>query len=195
MSLLFRGDVDQSSQVCPYSNPPFENFTDDHIFPDFLGGRRFIRVCRDCNSRFGHSFEAKVATRLKKMQVFVSHFGLDLTYSPARWPSALEIDGTRYNLKSGPDGAQYELARPVIFRNEAGNIIGGRARSTSEAQKVATSLIRKGKAKEIKIEASPAETLNDIKLTVDLSYDVDLYRFSAKLVCNTAVLMGRRSLV
>jgi len=186
---------DQPSEVCPYSDPPFGDFTDDHIFPEFLGGRRSIRVCRDCNSRFGHSFEAKAARQLKRMQVFVSHFGLGLTLTPATWPSALEIDGTTYNLKSGPDGAQYELARPVILRNEAGDIIGGRARSRSEAEQFAASLIKKGKAKEIKIEEAPSENLNDIRLSVDLSYNEDLYRFSAKLACNMAIVMGREALI
>jgi hypothetical protein len=129
------------------------------------------------------------------MQVFISHFGLDLTRPPATWRSALEIAGTTYNLKSGPNGVQYELADPVILRNEAGNIIGGRARSRSEAKKTAASLIKKAKAKEIKIEEAPRENLNDIKLSPDLSYDEDLYRFSAKLAGNMAIAMGREALI
>jgi HNH endonuclease len=186
---------DQPREVCPYSDPPFGEFTDDHIFPEFLGGRRWVRVCRNCNSRFGHSFEATAATQLRRLQVFVSHFGLDVTRTPATWPSALEMDGTTYNLKSGPSGVQYELARPVILRNEAGDVIGGRARSRSEAEQAAASLIRKGNAKEVKIEEAPGENLNDIKLVVDLSYNADLYRFSAKLVANMTVFMGRRTFV
>jgi hypothetical protein len=129
------------------------------------------------------------------MQVFVSHFGLDLTRTLATWPSALEIDGTTYDLKSGPSGAQYELARPVILRNEMGDIIGGRARSRFEAEQLVSGLIKKGKAKEIKIEEAPRENLNDIKLSVDLSYNEDLYRFSAKLASNMAILMGREALI
>jgi hypothetical protein len=185
----------KSSEVCPYSAPPFGEFTNDHIFPEFLGGRRSIRVCRDCNNRFGHSFEANAAAQLKRMQVFVSHFGLDLTHAPATWPAALDIEGTSYDLKSGPDGVQYELARPIILRNEAGEIIGGRARSRSEAKKVAASLIDKGIAKEIKIEESPGENLNDIKLSMDLNYNDDLYRFSAKLASNMAIALGHGSLI
>jgi hypothetical protein len=163
---------DQPGEVCPYSDPPFGEFTDDHIFPEFLGGYRSIRVCRECNSGFGHSFEAKAASQLKRMQVFISHFGFDLTRTPATWPSAIEIDGTTYNLRSGPSGVQYELARPVILRSEAGDIIGGRARSRSEAEQAAASLIKRGKAKEIKIEEAPSESLSDIKLSVDLSSEL-----------------------
>jgi hypothetical protein len=185
----------QSDEVCPYSDPPFGEFTDDHVFPQFLGGRRSIRVCRDCNNLFGHSFEANAARQLKRMQVFISHFGLDLTRAPATWPSALVIDDTTYNLTSGPRGTQYELARPVIRRNEAGDIIGGRARSRSEAEQTAASLINKGKANEIKIEEAPGENLNGIALSVNLSYNEDLYKFSAKLVGNTAIVMGRAALI
>lgn len=195
MSSFAESNPDQPSEVCPYSDSPFGEFTNDHIFPEFLGGRRSIRVCRDCNSRFGHSFEAKAANQLKRMQVFISHFGLDLTHAGATWPSALDIDGTTYDLKSGPDGVQYELARPIILRNDAGEIVGGRARSRSEARQVAASLIKKGKAKEIKIEEAPGENLNKIKLSVNLSYNDDLYRVSAKLASNTAIAMGRETLI
>jgi hypothetical protein len=76
-----------TAETCPYSEPPFGKFTNDHIFPDFLGGRKSIRVCRDCNSGFGHSFEAKAAAQIKRMQVFVSHSGLDLSRAPATWPA------------------------------------------------------------------------------------------------------------
>ena len=180
---------------CPYSEPPFEELSDDHIFPEFLGGRRTIRICRDCNSRFGHSFEAKAAAQLKRMQVFISHFGLDLTNSGASWPSALEIDGVTYDLRSGPDGVQYELARPVILRNESGEIVGGRARSRREAEQVIAGLIRKGRAKSLEVEEATDETLDGVKLSVDLSYNEDLYRFSTKLVANVAVALGRDTLV
>jgi hypothetical protein len=51
--------------------------------------------------------------------------------------------------------------------------------------------MKKGKAKEIKIEEDPGENLNGMTLCVDLSYNEDLYKFSAKLVGNTAIVMGR----
>jgi hypothetical protein len=185
----------QVSEECPYSSPPFLEFTGDHIFPECLGGRRTIRVCRNCNSRFGHLFEAKAAMQLKRMQVFVSHFGLDLSRTPASWPSALEIDGVTYDLKSGPSGVQYELARPVILRNEAGQIIGGRARSLAEAKQIADSLKRKGLAKDVNVEKTPSENLNGIKLEVDLSYNQELYKFSTKLASNLTIAMGREALI
>ena len=186
---------DQTKEECPYSDLPFGEFTNDHIFPESLGGRRTIRVCRNCNSKFGHLFEAVAAKQLKRMQVFVSHFGLDLSRTPASWPSALEIDGVIYDLKSGACGAQYELARPVILRNETGQITGGRARSLTEAKQIANSLKRKGLAKDVNVEKRASENLNGVKLEVDLSYNQELYKFSAKLASNLSIAMGREHLI
>jgi hypothetical protein len=129
------------------------------------------------------------------MQVFISHFGLDLARAPATWPSAIQIDGATYDLKSGSSGTQYELARPIILRDESGEIIGGRARSRREAEQLAAGLVRKNKAKEVTVQEAPSENLNEIKLNVDLSYNDDLFRFSTKLACNMAILMGREALI
>jgi hypothetical protein len=129
------------------------------------------------------------------MQVFISHSGLDLSRAPATWPSALVIGDRTYDLKSGPEGVQYELARPIILRDGAGRFLSGEARSRAEAEQIKASLLKKGKAKEVKIEESPGETLNDILLSVDWSYNADLHKFSAKLACNMAIAMGRGALI
>jgi hypothetical protein len=55
---------------------------------------------------FGHTFEGRASKQLKRLQVFISHFGLDLTKTLATWPAALVIDGDTYDLASGPNGAQ-----------------------------------------------------------------------------------------
>ncbi|HTU33259.1 MAG TPA: hypothetical protein VMF66_05610 [Candidatus Acidoferrum sp.] len=107
----------------------------------------------------------------------------------------MEVDGITYNLKSGPDGVQYELARPVIRRDERGKITGVQARSRPEAEQSAADLIRKGKAEEVNITESQGKTFHDIKLTVDLSYNPDLYRLAAKLVGNMAISIGLETFV
>ena len=187
--------VAEHFEQCPYSDPPFEEFTDDHIFPQFLGGRKTIRVCRECNSRFGHSFEGDSARQIKQLQVFISHFGLDLTRNQATWPSALVIADRTYDLKSGPDGVQYELSHPIIRRDDSGDIVSGVARSRQEANRFARNLISKGKAKRVEIEESPREILNDVKLEMGGRFDPSLYRFATKLVANAVTLMGRQELI
>ncbi len=51
-------------ELCPYSQPTYTEFTDDHIFPQYLGGRRTIRVCKQCNNVFGHTFEGRASRQL-----------------------------------------------------------------------------------------------------------------------------------
>jgi hypothetical protein len=182
-------------EFCPYSEPPYGEFTDDHIFPQFLGGRRTIRVCRRCNNSFGHSFEGRASTQLKRMQVFISNFGLDLSKNSAIWPSALVIDDKTYDLKSGPEGAQYQLSRPTVVRGGDGRIIGGKARSMSEANKIAKGILASGQAKEVEISPDPSPTLEDIKLTAAFSFDEDLFRFATKLTVAVVVASGNRRLI
>ncbi len=182
-------------EQCPYSDPPFSEFTDDHIFPQFLGGRATIRICRECNSGFGYSFEAESAKQIKRLQVFIAHFGLNLTRTAATWPSALKIGDTSYNLKPGQNGAEYELTHPVIRRDISGNIVAGQCRSKAEAEQLARNLVQKGKAKRVVIEQTPGEILNDISLESSFSFNSSLYRLATKLVANALVYMGHRQLI
>ena len=184
-----------NSEQCPYCNNPSSTFTDDHIFPQFLGGRRTIRVCRDCNNKFGHSFEGASAKHLKRLLVFISAFGLDLTRVPGLWPLALKIGEASYDLIPGPDGAQYVLSKPVIRRDSDGNIIGGSARSVTEANQIARGIRKVFPAKEIEISQAPQEPFDDVPLKVPTTFNPDLYRFATKLVAAVLVNFGHRQLI
>lgn len=188
--------AEQSDQErCPYCGPPYEGFTDDHVFPQFLGGRRTIRVCRRCNNTFGHTFEGGASKQLARLQVFISHFGLNLTRNPAIWSSALMIDDEQLDLTSGPDGVQYRLSKPIIRTDQDGNIIGGKARSTREANSIARGLIESGKATEVEITPDEASVLEEMKLVVATSFDDNLFRFSTKLAAALAIASGYRDLI
>lgn len=177
-------------EQCPFCSPPYTKFTDDHIFPQFLGGRRTIRVCKECNSTFGHSFEARASQQLKRLQVFISHFGLDLSFNPAVWPSSLAIDDVQYDLFSGPNGAQYRLSKPIVRRDSEGRVIGGQARSRSEANKAAKRLIESGNAKNMQISEEMGPVLRDIKLNLDFSFNEDIFRFATKLAAAVLLPLG-----
>ncbi len=185
----------RSVESCPYSHSPYGEFTDDHIFPQFLGGRRTVRICRNCNSTFGHSFEGRASRQLKRLQVFISHFGFDLSKNPAIWPSALVIADQTYDLMSGSDGTQYQLAKPTILRDKDGRIIGGKARSRREAKNIADAIVASSKTKEIEISPAPHEVLEDITLTAPFSLDDDLYRFATKLAAAVVIASGRQQLI
>ena len=184
-----------SDERCPYCQPPYAAFTDDHIFPQFLGGRKTIRVCKGCNSTFGHSFEGKASQQIKRLQVFISHFGLDLSLNPGLWPSSVTVEGVEYDLVSGPGGAQYRLSKPILRRDGDGRIIGGQARSRSEANKIAKGMIESGNAKTVEISEQVGATLDDVKLNVDLSFDDNLFRFATKLAAAVLVNSGYRELI
>src|SRR5450759_3387077 len=183
------------NERCPYSEPPYAELTDDHIFPQFLGGRRTIRVCKQCNNLFGHTFEGRASKQLKRLQVFISHFGLDLTKAPAIWPAALVIDGDTYNLASGPEGVQYSLNKPTIVREADGRIVGGKARSQSEANQITRGLIKSGQAAQVDISLGQGKRLDDVRLTGSFSFDQDLYRLATKMVASVLVRFDEQTFV
>ena len=182
-------------EECPYCEPPYTEFTDDHIFPQFLGGRKTIRVCKKCNNSFGHSFEGRASQQLKRLQVFISHFGLDLARNPAVWPSALAIDDVKYDVMSGPEGTQYRLSSPIIRRDSEGRVVGGKARSQSEGNKLAKGLIESGRAKNVEIVPANSPTLEDVKLDITGSFDENIFRFSTKLAAAVAVASGYQQVI
>jgi hypothetical protein len=182
-------------ETCPYSPPPYEKFTDDHIFPQFLGGRRTVRVCKQCNDRFGHNFEGPASRQIKRLQVFISHFGLDLTRTPATWPAAVVIGDDTYDLRPGPEGAQYFLSKPSFTKDAEGNLIGGKARSVSEAKQITAGLIKSGKAKEIEIFTGPDKPIDDVSLAGSFSFGDDLYRTGTKMTANVLIAFERAPVV
>ncbi|HEY4365125.1 MAG TPA: HNH endonuclease [Bryobacteraceae bacterium] len=181
--------------TCPYSAPPYGAFSDDHIFPLFLGGRKTVRICKPCNDVFGHSFEGRCSNQLKRLQVFISHFGLDLTRTGATWPAALTIGDDTYDLRPGPDGAQYFLSKPTFIKDAKGNIIGGKARSVSEVKRITGGLIKAGKAKEVEIFTSQDRPIDDVTLTGAFSFNPDLYRTATKMVANALVAFDRLDII
>lgn len=181
-------------ETCPYSLPPYEKFTDDHIFPQFLGGRRTVRVCKPCNDRFGHDFEGPASRQLKRLQVFISHFGLDLTRLSATWPAAILIGDDTYDLRAGPEGAQYFLSKPSFTKDAEGNIIGGKARSAAEAKQITAGLIKAGKAKEVEVVTAPDGPI-DVSLTGSFSFDGNLYRTATKMTANVLIAFERMPVV
>lgn len=182
-------------ESCPYCQVPHADFTDDHIFPQFLGGHRTIRVCKTCNSVFGHTFEAEVSRQIARLQVFISHFGLDLTLNPAVWLNALTIEDKQYDLRPGPEGTQYVLSKPIIYKDAGGKITGGKARSLREAKRIARGLIESGKAKKVEITLAESPVLDQVRLDLVGGFDESLFRFCTKLVASLAIAFNHQSLI
>lgn len=142
--------------ICPYCCKRFSSSEDtsDHIFPEFLGGRTTILACRDCNSKFGYGFEAKVSSDLSQLTVVLARCGL----KPLRvvaWKRAFRdsTTGLEYDLDTA---GRARLSRPMIERGSQGKI----KRATfpmatlldaKRVERHADTLKRKGLAKEVRI--------------------------------------------
>lgn len=160
-----------------------------------MGGRRTVRVCKQCNDVFGRTFEGRASKQLKRLQVFISHFGLHLTRTLATWPAAILIGDDIYDLRPGPEGAQYFLSKPTFDRDDEGQIIGGKARSVSEANQITFGLIRAGKVKEVEIVPGNEKTVDDLRLTGSFSFNDDLYRLATKMAAAVLVTFDRPQVV
>jgi hypothetical protein len=118
-----------------------------------------------------------------------------LTQTPAIWPAAIVIGDDTYDLRSVPDGAQYFLSKPSFTKDADGNIIGGKARSTSEVKQITAGLIKAGKAKEIEVFTTAEKLIDDVTLTGSFSFNADLYRTATKMAANLLVAFGRAPII
>ncbi len=118
--------------LCPYCGSEMlpnvegrnclEGITSDHVFPEFLGGRRSISACRSCNSRFGHTFEGQAARLLGKVYVWLAVHGVPLPQANRWWQGACEAEGTRLDLAVGPQGVTARATRPILVHDEHARI-------------------------------------------------------------------------
>src|ERR1035438_4810923 len=92
-----------SMVLCPYCTESVAN-TDDHVFPQFLGGSRKIPACGPCNHMFGHTFEAAVARMLEPAYVQLAKLGVPLPERERWWNRAYEVDGVKVDLGVGSAG-------------------------------------------------------------------------------------------
>ena len=152
--------------LCPYCRER-PSRSDDHIFSEFLGGSTTIRACTPCNSRFGHDFEGKVSKDLAPIFVFLSFSGLKSKKTTVIKKALIdEKSGYEYDLNSN---GQSTLTKPHIERDAAGNIRRVVARDAEEGNRIAQSLLRKGRAKsftEVSHEVTQVPPFNKIRIHV-----------------------------
>jgi hypothetical protein len=177
------------SQICPFCLRPIEENSKDHIFPQFLGGSRKINACKECNNTFGHTFEGKASVALQALHVFISSWGLPLRSVDPIWKGAHTEDGKVYDLAIGPTAVTPLLGKPVIEYDENGDIIAGQYRTEKQAKQAAESLLKKGKAKEVRIEQLPPATPSLEGLGIVITLGPDLRRTVLKMCMGAATLL------
>jgi HNH endonuclease len=133
-------------QLCPYCGVRPRN-SDDHIFPEFLGGKTTVRACKSCNDLFGHTFEGPVSNDFAPVVVTLRRGGLR---PPRRavWKHAIKKEGVDYDLDSD---LQLSPSDPSIERDAEGSV----KRAVFASLRAARSFIRGQEAQGRKLKSTP----------------------------------------
>lgn len=141
--------------VCPYCGDTAD--TADHIFPEFMGGKRKVPTCHRCNSRFGHSFEAVVSDLFSKIHIYLAGSRLRLRVPLGRWKRAFDQDGETYDIVAEGGELRFLLSKPVVDINDETRILNARFGSQKQAREVVSSIRKKyGVDAPIELSVTPA---------------------------------------
>ena len=178
------------TQVCPYCARTIEDPTQDHIFSEFLGGRRTIPACRKCNSLFGQSFEGRYSQALLRIKTWLTMSGLPIKWQREfRWKKALTYKGMVSDLLVKDGKVLIVQAAPHIVRDEGGRPVQVRARTVAEANSIVAGLRRKDlitAASEASPEWSPA-SVDGFEFEID--FGPDLGQLCLKMCSAAATLL------
>jgi hypothetical protein len=143
-----------NTRLCPYCGVRPRN-SDDHVFPEFMGGKTTVRACKPCNDLFGHAFEGPVSNDFAPTVVMLRRGGL---HSPRHvvWRRAVKRDGIDYDLDSD---LQMTPSDPRIERDEQGSI----KQAVFANRKAAGGFIRGLEAQGKKFEFTP-QTITGIDM-------------------------------
>lgn len=173
--------------ICPYCLLTIAERSQDHIFPDFLGGQRRISSCKKCNDSFGHTFEAHAAKFLQELHVFICSRGLTLK-KDAIWREAYSHEGQPLDLSVGQGGVKMTPSRPVIKPNSEGlwSMMG--FRTEARAQEAARRKVERGKIKDFRVEKIPLpQVFGEMEITLEIG--PDLRRLALKMCLSLATLL------
>lgn len=166
--------------VCPYCKNSIDKKSRDHIFPDFLGGRRTIICCYECNNNFGRTFEAAAAvTTLHPLHVSISSWGLKLKNTVPPWRRAYEHQGMKFDIASEEGKTKLRLSRPIVERNARGQTIAISFPDRKDAEKAIRQSKARGKSKEATIETIRFEVSSGMPFKFQL--DKNLNRTALKM--------------
>jgi hypothetical protein len=179
------------SEVCPYCNNPILEFSDEHIFPEFIGGRKTIDSCAACDSNniFGHTFEGRVSPMLHALHISISTWGLALKRTVPAWRSGHEYEGLRFDLSiEKTNKMQFRLSKPIVEKNDQGKTTSITHATEKEARRAAESAIKKGKAQKVVIERIAIE-LPFTGAAFNFEFSPDFLRLALKLCFTLSTLL------
>jgi hypothetical protein len=166
---------------CPYCHVrPAES--DDHVFPQFLGGKAKIQACTDCNNTFGHTFEGTAAGHFKNLMLLFRRCGMPTT-KPMVWHDIVLTDGERYNIDQDLKAV---LTDPVVQKDDHGKIVKVRG-DPWKVKEIMVSLEKKGQ--KLQAEESTLD-LNLHRLDLSFALDDNLRRLAIKMSIASANRLG-----
>jgi hypothetical protein len=167
---------------CPYCHVrPAES--DDHVFPQFLGGKAKIPACTGCNNTFGHTFEGAAAAHFKNLMLLFRRCGMPTPTKTMVWRDIVLTDSERYNIDQDLKAV---LADPVVQKDEHGKIVEVRG-DPGKVKKIMVSLEKKGQ--KLQAEESTLD-LNLQKLDLSFALDDNLRRLAIKMSIASANRLG-----
>lgn len=166
------------SRECPYCYERVRT-SRDHIFPQFLGGKSKIRICKPCNDKFGHSFEGAVSKTFAPLQIFLRACGLK-SPTGAKWKRAYKESTTALQFDLDED-LEATPSAPVVLRDENQKICGAIFPDKRSAEEFSRSLSRKGLAKKVRIDKKVCEGLRPQLNSFDIQIDTDLRKLAMKM--------------
>ena len=170
-------------QLCPYCGVR-PRTSDDHIFPNFLGGKTTIRACKPCNDLFGHAFEGPVSNDFAPAVVMLRRGGLR-SLRRVVWKRAIQKDGIDYDLDSD---LQLTPTNPSIERDEKDSI----KRAVFPGFQAARSFIRgqEAQGKKLKLTPQTIEGIDIRNVEFKLNIGMEVRRLAIKLAIASADHMG-----
>lgn len=161
------------ASLCPYCEQRERN-SDDHIFPEFLGGSATIRACGVCNNTFGHSSEGPLSKDLAPLVVTLRKSGIKAPRY-AVWRKAVVYDEKEWSLDTD---LVMRPSRPTIER-DGGKIISAHYATEEDAKKLAKHWEKQGKKYRITHRVLPKIELN--KSNFNVTIGVQLRRVAMKM--------------
>ena len=134
------------SKTCPYCQERCAN-SEDHIFSQFLGGKKTIPSCTNCNKKFGSTFEGKVSQDLMPIIYQLVKQGYKHPSSLKADRIIIDKDGNEYN------GDKEGNLFPVNPYKEDGKVKQKIFRNKKEAEKH-IEVLSKRRGKDIPVNMS-----------------------------------------
>lgn len=174
--------------VCPFCDNEIIEYSKDHVFPQFLGGRTTINCCKTCNNLYGTKFEGFVANEIKAIQGMIMSWGLRFHKAIPVWKNAFQRDGLTYNMNSDKNGKLTpELSKPQFEKDNNGSLKTAIFQTEKEATKFKENLLKSGNYKRIEIEKQEPVEIVEGDLGASLVIGNQLKRTALKMCIDLIV--------